>query len=79
MVNLISKPEVFEDDYQGDGRRFYTDGRKVHRYLRDKGETEAEALETLAQRSRDNGRTPMQWDAAPGAPLRPYEALVLER
>ena len=50
-----------------------------YRILRDKGETEAEALETLAQRSRDNGRTPMQWDAAPGAPLRPYEALVLER
>ena len=35
VVNLISKPEVFEDDHQGDGRRFYTDGRKVHRYLRE--------------------------------------------
>ena len=38
-----------------------------YRILRDKGETEAEALETLAQRSRDNGRTPMQWDAGPNA------------
>ncbi len=35
VVNLISKPEVYEDDHQGDGRRFYTDGRNVHRYLRE--------------------------------------------
>ena len=35
VVNLISKPEVFEDDHQGDGRRFYTDGRNVHRYLQE--------------------------------------------
>ena len=35
VVNLISKPEVYEDDYQGDGRRFYTDGRNVHRYLQE--------------------------------------------
>ena len=35
VVNLISKPEVYEDDHQGDGRRFYTDGRKVHKYLQE--------------------------------------------
>ena len=35
VVNLISKPGVFEDDHQGDGRRFYTDGRNVHRYLQE--------------------------------------------
>ena len=34
VVNLISKPEVFEDDYEGDGRRFYTDGPKIHEYLK---------------------------------------------
>ncbi|MFY9283186.1 MAG: alpha-amylase family glycosyl hydrolase, partial [Miniphocaeibacter sp.] len=33
VINLISKPEVFEDDFQGDGRRFYTDGPKVNKYL----------------------------------------------
>lgn len=33
VVNLISKPEVLEDDYEGDGRRFYTDGPRVHEYL----------------------------------------------
>ena len=37
VVTLISKPEVFEDDHQGDGRRFYTDGRNVHRYLQELG------------------------------------------
>lgn len=34
VVNLISKPEKFENDYQGDGRRFYTDGPKIHEYLK---------------------------------------------
>ncbi|HHE3507567.1 TPA: alpha,alpha-phosphotrehalase [Pasteurella multocida] len=33
VVNLISKPEQFEDDSEGDGRRFYTDGPKIHQYL----------------------------------------------
>ncbi len=33
VVNLISKPEIFEDDYEGDGRRFYTDGHLVHQYI----------------------------------------------
>ncbi len=33
VVNLISKPEVFENDYEGDGRRFYTDGPHIHEYL----------------------------------------------
>lgn len=35
VVNLISKPEIFEDDLQGDGRRFYTDGRHVHEFLKE--------------------------------------------
>ena len=35
VVNLISKPEVFEDDFEGDGRRFYTDGRHVHEFLKE--------------------------------------------
>lgn len=38
VINLISKPEVFEDDYVGDGRRFYTDGPKVHQYLKELNE-----------------------------------------
>lgn len=35
VVNLISKPEYYEDDFEGDGRRFYTDGRNVHKYLKE--------------------------------------------
>lgn len=35
VVNLISKPELFEDDLKGDGRRFYTDGRHVHEFLKE--------------------------------------------
>ena len=35
VVNLISKPQTYQDDLEGDGRRFYTDGPKVHAYLRE--------------------------------------------
>ena len=35
VVNLLSKPEVFENDDRGDGRRFYTDGPHVHEYLKE--------------------------------------------
>ena len=35
VVNLISKPEIFENDDIGDGRRFYTDGRHVHEFLKE--------------------------------------------
>ena len=34
VINLISKG-AFEDDGQGDGRRFYTDGPNIHRYLQE--------------------------------------------
>ncbi len=35
VINLISKPQVFEDDNIGDGRRFYTDGENIHLYLKE--------------------------------------------
>lgn len=38
VINLISKPLVFEDDFEGDGRRFYTDGPKIHQYLKELNE-----------------------------------------
>ncbi|MBM6924457.1 alpha,alpha-phosphotrehalase [Pseudoflavonifractor phocaeensis] len=34
VVNLISKGE-YADDFQGDGRRFYTDGPRIHEFLRE--------------------------------------------
>lgn len=33
VINLISKDQRFESDPDGDGRRFYTDGPRVHEYL----------------------------------------------
>ena len=35
VVNLISKPETLENDYEGDGRRFYSDGPHIHEYLQE--------------------------------------------
>ena len=35
VVNLISKPAIWEDDFEGDGRKFYTDGPYVHEYLKE--------------------------------------------
>lgn len=35
VINLISKNQDFENDYKGDGRRFYTDGPKIHQYLKE--------------------------------------------
>lgn len=35
VINLISKPPIFENDYIGDGRRFYTDGVNIHKYLKE--------------------------------------------
>ena len=37
VINLVSKGS-FEDDPDGDGRRFYTDGPKIHEYLRELNE-----------------------------------------
>ncbi|WP_437890678.1 alpha,alpha-phosphotrehalase [Phytobacter sp. V91] len=35
VVNLISKNQAFPDDPDGDGRRFYTDGPRVHEFLQE--------------------------------------------
>lgn len=35
VLNLISKDPSFPDDEGGDGRKFYTDGPKVHEYLQE--------------------------------------------
>ena len=52
VVNLISKPAVFEDDHQGDGRRFYTDGPHIHEYLKElTADAELEDLVTVGEMS----------------------------
>ncbi len=34
VINLISKTE-FKDDLEGDGRKYYTDGKNAHKYIRE--------------------------------------------
>ncbi|PRR81708.1 alpha,alpha-phosphotrehalase [Clostridium vincentii] len=38
VINLISKPEKYENDLDGDGRKFYTDGPRIHEYLKELNE-----------------------------------------
>ncbi|XP_067005277.2 trehalose-6-phosphate hydrolase [Anabrus simplex] len=38
VINLISKDQRFPDDDHGDGRRFYTDGPRVHEFLKELNE-----------------------------------------
>jgi trehalose-6-phosphate hydrolase len=35
VINLISKNQDFPDDPTGDGRKFYTDGPRIHEYLQE--------------------------------------------
>lgn len=35
VINLISKPQGWEDDFEGDGRRFYTDGPMVDTWIQE--------------------------------------------
>ena len=35
VINLISKDQRFPSDEMGDGRRFYTDGPRIHEFLQD--------------------------------------------
>lgn len=52
VVNLISKPAVLENDDEGDGRRFYTDGPRVHEYLKELvGDTGIEDMITVGEMS----------------------------
>ncbi|MDY2627346.1 MAG: alpha,alpha-phosphotrehalase [Lachnospiraceae bacterium] len=52
VVNLISKPEIMEDDYEGDGRRFYTDGYHVHEFLKELvRDTQIENMITVGEMS----------------------------
>ncbi len=38
VINLISKNQDFPNDYEGDGRRFYTDGPRIHEFLKEMNE-----------------------------------------
>lgn len=52
VVNLISKPDVFENDENGDGRRFYTDGPHVHEFIKElTRDTGIDAMITVGEMS----------------------------
>lgn len=52
VVNLISKPALWENDLEGDGRRFYTDGPHVHEYLKELvGDTQIDGMVTVGEMS----------------------------
>ena len=53
VINLISKA-CYEDDDIGDGRRFYTDGPKIHQYLKEMHDAtfgQAEGFVTVGEMS----------------------------
>ena len=58
VINLVSKPDVFENDFEGDGRRFYTDGAKMHEFLKeligDSGISEMLTVGEMSSTSIDN-------------------------
>jgi trehalose-6-phosphate hydrolase len=69
VINLISKQQDFCDDLTGDGRRFYTDGPRVHDYLQELsrevfvprhcmtvGEMSSTTLQHCQQYSQQDGR-----------------------
>lgn len=70
VVNLISKPDEFLKDDLGDGRRFYTDGPRIHEYLQDMnqktfgkysnivtvGEMSSTSIESCKKYSHSSGR-----------------------
>ncbi len=72
---LRGTPYVYQGEEIGMTNAHYTsieqyadvESRNYYRILCESGSTPAEALAVLAARSRDNGRTPMQWSDAPHA------------
>ncbi|WP_428818067.1 alpha,alpha-phosphotrehalase (plasmid) [Clostridium butyricum] len=38
VINLISKPDIYLNDNSGDGKKFYTDGPKIHKFLKELNE-----------------------------------------
>ena len=58
VINLISKQQDFPSDDIGDGRRFYTDGPRVHEYLQEISEAvfQKYGSVTVEVRPRSTGR-----------------------
>lgn len=72
---LRGTPYIFQGEELGMTDTYYTDiaqfkdveSQNYYKILLDRGLTEAEALHVVQERSRDNGRTPMQWTGGENA------------
>ena len=72
---LRGTPYVYQGEEIGMTNAYFTDisqyrdveSLNIHKILTDKGMREAEVLHILQERSRDNARTPMQWNAQQNA------------
>lgn len=60
-LGMVNAGYASIDDYRD------VESHNAYRALVEAGSTPAEALHVVGERSRDNGRTPMQWTEAPGA------------
>ena len=76
FVHLLrGTPYIYQGEEIGMTNAGFTDigqyddveSRNYYRILLERGVTQADALRVLGQRSRDNGRTPMQWNAGENA------------
>lgn len=72
---LRGTPYIYQGEELGMTNAYYTsigqyrdvESLNYYQIMLQNGKSEAEALEILRRRSRDNGRTPMQWNASPNA------------
>ena len=75
LYGLQGTPYIYQGEELGMTNPHFTkieqyrdvESRNYYRILREQGKTEAETLDIIAQRSRDDSRTPMQWDASENA------------
>ncbi|TNG94813.1 alpha,alpha-phosphotrehalase [Pasteurellaceae bacterium USgator11] len=71
VVNLVSKNQDFPSDDQGDGRRFYTDGPRIHEFMRELSEQvfQPRGLMTVGEMSSTSLQNCQQYAALNGSEL----------
>ncbi|TNH04924.1 alpha,alpha-phosphotrehalase [Testudinibacter sp. TR-2022] len=71
VVNLVSKNQDFPNDDQGDGRRFYTDGPRIHEFMRELSEQvfQPRGLMTVGEMSSTSLQNCQQYAALNGSEL----------
>ncbi|UAN46457.1 alpha,alpha-phosphotrehalase [Serratia sp. JSRIV001] len=71
VINLVSKQQDFPSDSQGDGRRFYTDGPRIHEFLQEMSRDvfQPRGLMTVGEMSSTSLEHCQQYAAQSGAEL----------